>query len=212
MICSWAIAAIYGTFELFSKSYKFGAVATGLTLLLLCTAWFLSFSSVGPTAQTALTVYQEWPILAVHVGAFMAAALCFTVGGIASITFLYQSSRLKHHKTKALKSRVPSISTLKLIANRSVILGLPIMTIGLLLGINHGLYTGSLLDFSSGASPFTSVRILVSSFLWSWYVIYLLTVYVMRTSTRVSAWFSIAGMLGILTLTVLSATLPMLNG
>jgi hypothetical protein len=108
------------------------------------------------------------------------------------------------------KQQGPSLARLQKLASRTVAIGLPIFTLGLLLGLSHGMINGQL-AFSSGSSAFFSARIIFSCLLWSCYVIYCGVTFITNVSWRASAWISIVGATGTLIVAVLSATTSMLG-
>jgi ABC-type transport system involved in cytochrome c biogenesis permease subunit len=216
LLCaSWLVAFAYAIFEMASGIKDFGAYIVPVVMAAFVAAW-LSNLLTSTEAATMITqgVFERWPVLVVHVAAFMASAICFLVSGIASIIFLRKSSLLKARKTEALgtDSRL-SLPLLRRVARRSVLIGLPLLTLGLLLGLSYGLVSGSLVSAQADASqPFFSLRIILSTALWLWYVFYLASVYLIKSTSHTCAIVAVIGAGLTLIVAVASSTLPMLNG
>jgi ABC-type uncharacterized transport system permease subunit len=211
MLIAWALLVVCIFLELYADSTLYAAFMLPLAFVALCISWFWGLTPDHIASQATLVVYEEWPVLTIHVIAFILASICFIASGAASTLLLLRSNQLKHHKQIALSQRGPSLSRLQRVASRSVIIGLPLLTLGLLLGISHGLINGSLVMSPGGDSPFFSARIVFSCLLWSCYVVYFGVTYIINVSWRVSAAISIVGATGTLIVAVLSATLPMLG-
>lgn len=213
MLSSWALVIIYAIFELISKTQSYGAFIVPLALVVMCVAWFMGLSPDALRADVYNDIYGQWPFLTLHVGAFIIAAGCFFISGAASIMLLYQSHLLKTRKADFVGAKMPSLSALKKVAGRAVLIGLPIFTMGLLLGVSHAFVSGNLMAVSTtGAVAYLSPRIMLSVLLWLLYVVYLYVIYCANVSSRKGAWMSVVGAVATVVLTFMSATLPMLNG
>lgn len=210
MLSSWALAGIYLIFELIFKNASYGAFALPAVLVTMMAAFFIGLYT---TPDVYVEVYRSWPILTGHVGAFILSAACFLISGIASVMLLYQSHQLKKRNAGFMDSKLPSLSSLKKIAGRSVAVGLPIFSVGLLLGIIHSFAGATLVTVGApDISTYISPRIIFSLILWALYVFYLAAIYFMNLSTRKLSWISIVGAASIVILSFMSSTLPMLNG
>ncbi|MDR0888315.1 MAG: cytochrome c biogenesis protein CcsA [Coriobacteriales bacterium] len=208
LLIGWALTLAYACFELLTGNDTYGTFVMPIVVIALVIGWFSSALPNG-NETSALLVYQQWPMLVAHVGAFIVAAVFFLIGGVASVMLLRQAHQLKRDKKAALAQVGPSLASLQRVATRSVAIGLPILTVGLLLGISQGWATGQLT--LSDTTAFFSVRIIVSCLLWSCYVLYLVMTYIINSSWRVASCVSIVGSVGTLVIVVLSAVLPMLG-
>jgi ABC-type uncharacterized transport system permease subunit len=208
LLVAWALCVLYVCFEFLGGGRNFGALVMPLVVLATLIGWFAALAPSANQVQ-AVAVYQDWPLLVVHVGAFILAAVCFLIGGVASVLLLRQMHQLKRDKAAALHASGPSLTALQKVAVRSATVGLPILTVGLLLGITQGFLTGQL-DFAN-AGVFFSARILVSCLLWSCYVVYLVMTHLLDASWRVASWVAIIGSFVTLLIVVLSALSPMLG-
>jgi hypothetical protein len=103
-----------------------------------------------------------------------------------------------------LGNRLSSLDTLKRVACRGVVVGLPVLSVGLLLGVMREVGLG----YDIGHS---SVRIDIAIVLWLLYAAYLIMVYVVRIPSRYTAVISVTGFPLVFVVAVLSATLPMLG-
>jgi len=94
------------------------------------------------------------------------AALFFSFG--ASLLYLLQERRLKTKKASSLISFLPALEVIDQIGYRSLLLGFPFMTLGLL--------TGSIVAISTyGRVDFLDPKILLSLLMWAVYMIMVFT-------------------------------------
>ena len=210
MLSSWALVCVYGIFEVWSKSQSYGAFILPIALTIMLVSWMMGLLSVN---SIYALVYASWSYLILHVGAFIVSAACFFISGIASCMLLYQSYSLKKHKSEFMLSKLPSMSSLKKVARRAVFIGLPIFTLGLVLGIIHSFTMGTLVTVSTtGTITYFSPRIVFSLALWLLYVLYLIAVYGFKLSSRALSLISVIGAICCFILMFMSSLLPMLNG
>ena len=133
------------------------------------------------------------PTLLHVVPTFLGYAL-FAVGFIASLMYLLQEHRLKLRVAGPLFERMPSLHVLDAVAQRSIVFGFPVFTLGLLLGIAWARSSGHLLSTHWYADP----KIISGIITW---IIYLAIVHVRLAAVwqgRKVAWLTIAGFLFIL--------------
>jgi len=72
---------------------------------------------------------------ALHTIPIFVGFACFTVGFAASLLYLTQEHRLKSKLLEPLVARLPSLEALDRAARRSTLIGFPLYTLGLILGI-----------------------------------------------------------------------------
>lgn len=196
MLISWGLALFYILMIIFGKrGYADYLILIALIMELI--AWGLG--SVLP--QTGLNeVYKSWPYLVLHVAAYMISAAFFLVAGISSVLALVQQKNLKKRDVKSA-GLLPGLSALKRMSRVCVIIGLPIYSFGLILGLMRAI----------GLTPlwFISPRVLLACALWFLVLLYLFEVYVLKASTQRISRIGLA--IAILTalLAVLSASIPM---
>ena len=106
------------------------------------------------------TLHAGWVLL--HIALLLAAYVALLVSLIASLLYLIQERRLK---SKALtpRSKLPPLDTLDRIALRALLLGLPCMTAGLLIG-------SALAELTFGAGYFADPKILLAFAMWLAYI------------------------------------------
>ena len=94
------------------------------------------------------------------------AALLFSFG--ASLLYLLQERRLKAKKASSLISFLPALEVIDQIGYRSLLLGFPFMTLGLLIGSFVAVSTYGHVDF-------LDPKILLSVLMWAVYMIMVFT-------------------------------------
>lgn len=100
--------------------------------------------------------------LYLHIGLLLAAYVALFVSLVASLLYLLQERRLKQ-KSLGAGVRLPPLDTLDRITLRALLLGLPCMTAGLLIG-------SLLAQIAYGASYFRDPKILLAFAMWLAYV------------------------------------------
>ncbi len=106
-------------------------------------------------------LHSAW--LWLHIGLLLAAYAALCVSVLASVLYLIQENRLKARTRRGLLSRLPPLETTDQIALKSLLVGLPCMTAGLLIG-------SALAQVTYGASYFRDPKVLLSFAMWIAYV------------------------------------------
>jgi ABC-type uncharacterized transport system permease subunit len=131
--------------------------------------FFLTFVAAidqQPVLLTAFVQHKGWLIAHIILIFTGYAALVLSFG--ASLLYLIQERRLKTKKPSSLISFLPALETIDQIGYRSLLLGFPFMTLGLI--------TGSVVAMSAyGHIDFTDPKILLSILMWVVYMIMVFT-------------------------------------
>ena len=131
--------------------------------------FFLTFVAAideQPVLRTSFVQHKGW--LIAHIILIFAgyAALVLSFG--ASLLYLIQEHRLKAKKPSSLISFLPALEVIDQIGYRSLLLGFPFMTLGLI--------TGSIVAMSTyGHIDFADPKILLSILMWVVYMIMVFT-------------------------------------
>lgn len=108
----------------------------------------------------------------VHIALLLAAYAALLFSLLASLLYLIQERRLKNKKIGGIFSHLPPLDTIDQIAFRTLVIGFPCMTVGLL--------AGSLIaEESIGAAYFLDPKVLLSIGMW---LLYIWMLYVRRHS------------------------------
>jgi ABC-type uncharacterized transport system permease subunit len=81
-----------------------------------------------------------------HVGLVLAAFAGFTLAAALSALYLWQERRLKRREATILRRPAPSLATLDRVAARTVVVSLPLFTLGIGVGIARLLGDGESID------------------------------------------------------------------
>lgn len=131
--------------------------------------FFLTFvAAVGqqPVLLTTLVSHKGWLIAHIILIFTGYAALVLSFG--ASLLYLLQEKRLKSKKPTSLISFLPALEVIDQIGYRSLLLGFPFMTLGLL--------TGSVVAVTTyGRVDFLDPKILLSVLMWVVYMVMVFT-------------------------------------
>jgi ABC-type uncharacterized transport system permease subunit len=84
--------------------------------------------------------------LVLHVGLVLAAFAGFTIAAALSALYLWQERRLKRRAPGILRLRAPSLATLDSLVARTVVVSLPTLTLGIVVGLLRLRHSGGGLD------------------------------------------------------------------
>ena len=150
----------------------------GLVVMPLAAALFLLARAGGGTAAGASGRYPSL-LLVLHVGLVLAAFAGFTLAAAISALYLWQERRLKRRAADILRLRLPSLVVLERLTARTVVVSLPLLTLGLVAGIVRLARDGG------GADAAMAVALLA----WCVYVAFL----AVRPAGRHAAYVALAG-------------------
>lgn len=160
-VLAWAAAAVYVPLEAAARTVTLGVLAAPLTSLLLFASLIHARAEhyTSPLVRTRIINFHVLMVL-VSFGLFALAACC-------AVFYVWQYGALKHPSRKALFRRLPPLEVVDAFAYHLVAFAVPILTLGLLLGIVRaalgGLHGNWLVD------PHTIVSLVV----WAIYTGYL---------------------------------------
>ncbi len=146
---------------------RYRTVAVGIFLLPLAVLLCLE-PAFRPGPGMLPLAHSGWIFL--HIGLLLAAYAALIVSLLASVLYLVQESRLKS-KQPAVRS-LPPLETTDQIALKALLLGLPCMTAGLLIG-------SALAEQTVGPSFFLDPKVLLSFAMW---IAYMGMIYIRRHS------------------------------
>jgi ABC-type uncharacterized transport system permease subunit len=131
--------------------------------------FFLTFIAAADEQPVLLTQYvssRGW--LGAHIFLIFIGYAALLVSFGASLLYLVQERRLKAKKSTSLISFLPALEVIDQIGYRSLLLGFPFMTLGLL--------TGSVVAISTyGHLDFLDPKILLSVLMWAVYMVMVFT-------------------------------------
>lgn len=198
LLVSWVIAvfALYGTLHHTRQAWAIFVwpVVVGLV--------GLSLALLTGTTETSVPTWilgdRQWGII--HGILILLAAVGVTVGFLAAMMFLVQSSRIKNKANPLGSFRLMSLERLEGMNRRAVYLAFPLLSVGLILG-------GVLLRKNHDVPlNWYSLKVLGTAGLWLVCLLLLYLRYASAVSARRLAWLTVLAFL--LTVIVLAATHP----
>ncbi len=173
-----------------------GAFVAPVALSLLVAAEFVSRSEI--------TVDQR-ALLAVHVAANLGGLGVFLVAGATGALYLCQDRRLKSKRPRRTWMRLPPLDVLDTAAHRLVLVGFPLLTVGIV--------TGAMFSprFVTGA-PLSVARAALAYAAWSVVAVALVLRSVAGWRGRRAAWAAMVGAAGILLVLLGYLFRPVLGG
>jgi ABC-type uncharacterized transport system permease subunit len=106
----------------------------GLSVMPLAALLFLIARIGGGTHAGSRRDYGNL-FLVLHVGLVLAAFAGFTLAAALAGLYLWEERRLKRRAADILRLRLPPLQSLERLARRTIVLSLPLLTIGLAIGI-----------------------------------------------------------------------------
>lgn len=163
-VTAWAIALAFALLDLRFRLPAVGAIA----LLVACVVLgFGGMHAHGPIAEDPLLEQQ---IISIHVLAIVASFGLLAVAFGCAALYLLQNRLLKRHSISPQFRRLPSLTTLDSVAYQCVAYALPLLTLGLAVGMVKA-FSGA--DHKTTLEWLFDSHFLVSIVLWLLYVLYL---------------------------------------
>jgi ABC-type uncharacterized transport system permease subunit len=151
--------------------WRFHTISLGIFLLPL--AFLLGLLPAfrpGPEIANFPGIQTGWLFL--HIALLLAAYAALFVSLVASVLYLVQERRLKSKSLPFARIQLPPLDTIDSIALRALLLGLPCMTAGLLIG-------SFLAEVTYGPTYFADPKILLAFAMW---LAYIGMIYIRRSS------------------------------
>jgi len=146
---------------------RFRSAAAGLFIFPL--AFLLTFGSalnLRPPEFSSPTMRSGW--IMVHVSMLLIGYAALFLSFLSSLLYLVQARSLKSKQPSRLISRLPALQSLDELGYRSLLLGFPFMTLGLITGSIVAMTTYGRIDFSDP-------KILLSLLMWAVYMVMVFT-------------------------------------
>lgn len=116
----------------------------GLSVMPLAASLFV-VARVGGGTAAARPGYGTL-FLVLHVGFILAAFAGFTLAAALSGLYLWEEGRLKRRAADILRLRLPPLQSLERLVRRTVLVSLPLLTVGLAIGVERQHASGGRVD------------------------------------------------------------------
>ena len=128
----------------------------GLGVMPLAAALFL-VARVGGGTEADVSAHYGNVFLVLHVGLVLAAFAGFTLAAALAAVYLWEERRLKRRAADILRLRLPSLVVLERLTKRTVLVSLPLLTLGLAAGFVRLADDGGGLDAAMAVAVLTWV-------------------------------------------------------
>jgi ABC-type uncharacterized transport system permease subunit len=173
----WLVVAVYLGWGCSPRFRLLGLGVAPLAAVLLGVAGATGGLDVhGPSHYSSV-------FLVLHVGLVLAAFAGFTVAAGLAGLYLWQERRLKRHDAAIFSRPAPSLVALEALVARTILIALPLLTVGLGIGIAR-------LRHQSARTDAVMVVAIVT---WALYASYLVARYELGWRGRRSAYLALAG-------------------
>jgi ABC-type uncharacterized transport system permease subunit len=173
----WLVVAAYLVWGCQPRYRLLGALVLPLAVVLLVLARL-----GGGTGSAAPSRYGNL-FLAIHVGFVLAAFAGFTLSAALAALYLWQERQLKRRRPALLRLRQPSLVVLESLVGRTILFGLPALTVGLAAGFVRLRREGGGFDALMAVTLVT----------WAVYAIFLVLRYERGWRGRRAAYVALAG-------------------
>lgn len=123
------IMVVFLIYQLKSNTYVLGALVLPLVFLITLP------SVVLPTDLVNQGQPSGNPVVLIHIFITFLGQAIFTLAFFAGLLYLFEQNRVKSKKISGLLKKFPSLSTLDGINHYCLLIGFPLLTVGLALGI-----------------------------------------------------------------------------
>ena len=123
---------VVGTYLIWGCRPRFRLL--GLTVMPLAFSLFV-VARIGGGTNTGVGSHYGDLFLVLHVGMLTAAFAGFTLAAGLAALYLWQERRLKGRAPDILKMRLPPLASLEFLAWRTILVSLPLLTLGLAIGV-----------------------------------------------------------------------------
>jgi ABC-type uncharacterized transport system permease subunit len=142
--------------------WRYRAISLGLFALPLIFLLLLG-PAIGPDHAPLSGEWMHNPWILLHIGLLLAAYAALIFSLLASLLYLIQERRLKNKQVGGIFSHLPPLDTMDQIVFKTLVIGFPCMTAGLLAG-------AVIAQESVGAGYFLDPKVLLSIGMWLLYV------------------------------------------
>jgi ABC-type uncharacterized transport system permease subunit len=173
----WLVVGIYLVWGCRSPFRLLGFSVMPLAAALLVVAWAAGGARANGSAELGDV------FLALHVGLVLAAFAAFTLAAGLAGLYLWQERRLKRREPHVLRQRAPSQEALDRLTARTIVFGVPALTVGLAVGMARLKVEGGGFDALMG----------VALGVWAAYAIFLFLRFEAGWRGRKTAYLALAG-------------------
>ena len=173
----WLVVGIYLVWGCRSPFRLLGLSVMPLAAALLVVAWAAGGARANGSAELGDV------FLAFHVGLVLAAFAAFTLAAGLAGLYLWQERRLKRREPHVLRQRAPSQEALDRLTARTIVFGVPALTLGLAVGVARLTVEGGGFDALMG----------VALGVWAAYALFLFLRFEAGWRGRKTAYLALAG-------------------
>jgi ABC-type uncharacterized transport system permease subunit len=173
----WLVVGIYLVWGCRSPFRLLGFSVMPLAAALLVVAWAAGGARANGSAELGDV------FLAFHVGLVLAAFAAFTLAAGLAGLYLWQERRLKRREPHVLRQRAPSQEALDRLTARTIVFGVPALTLGLAVGVARLTVEGGGFDALMG----------VALGVWAAYALFLFLRFEAGWRGRKTAYLALAG-------------------
>lgn len=131
---AWAMTGIYLAFQLKTKTRVLGAFVSPIVCLLMILASIGLGGIGGIGGQVFIPLILQGNLVSIHVALAVTGEALFSLASCAGAMYLLQEGFIKHKNMGSFTKVLPSLGDLDRINRISLLLGFPLLTLGILAG------------------------------------------------------------------------------
>lgn len=136
LVLAWLVIVFYLFLTIWDRELAVGVFVLPIVLLLIVSTYFVS-----DTPNERLNSLRGWKML--HASLLVLGMLGVLIGFILAMMYLVQQRRLRHRQTHLAGFGIPNLEKLARLNRWSVIIAVPLLTLGMGTGVGLGLYSKS---------------------------------------------------------------------
>ncbi len=183
---TWVMVTNYIAVEFFRKDQTAGS----FLLPVIAAVLVIDVALPKPASEHLLQSYPA-SLIMWHIGISLMGYAFFTASFVAGALYLLQENNLRRKRWGPLYYRMPSLEVLDIWGGRFVYIGFPLLTLGMASGLFFAHVTWETFWQSDA-------KVIFTVFVWLVYGGYLLMRKVWGWGGRKAAWWSVAGLAGLL--------------
>ena len=135
-VASWVVVLAYLPVEIMAEAPALGALAGPLASLILFAGIIRSSAGIATSIEIRSTIISS------HVLIVLISFALFVLAACCAVFYLWQYATLKHPDRRAMFRKLPPLETVDSLAYHLVAFALPLLTLGLALGMIRAAGTG----------------------------------------------------------------------
>lgn len=183
LVLAWIAILFYLVISLTERELSIGLFLLPMVLLLIAAAKYVSYDPNSALVTAKQSAIRGWAML--HASLLVFGIAGVIIGFVLSLMYLFQHRRLKQKHAASRGVKLPSLERLSRWNWWSVMLSVPLLSLGMLTGVILGLSSDSEIESLSFGDPV----VLISGIAWIVMIVFFIwLIRAQRTAGKLVAW------------------------